>query len=486
MTRRLASVPDTPRRAVLYVRVSDVRGRAGDTFHSPDMQLEAMRALLARTGGLEVAVVTDLDRTGRNFDRDGMREVMRMARASEIDTVAVYDLSRFGRNTGESLRHIRELRDLGVHVASTVEQVDDSPEGQFMLGQFLGMAQLYSDQTGRRWKQVLEQRARQGLTHGTPPLGYRQGPQVEARARVIEPDPDLAPAVAEAFRRMAAGDRIVHVARDLGARRGRPMVTSVLRGLLRNPVYSGQVRTDTGLVPGQHEALVPVALWEQVKLRLDRDARTPVRRLAIAHPLVGLVVCDGCNGHLQQHARGRGDRVLRCTRAMDHADCPGGGVGTPRTVEVEREVRAQLAALLEELRYRPTQPADARSRKTRLQAEVRSVAAERKAAEKALAEAGALVARKVMSERAYQVTAAELEEAIAQLGARELELQGLLGAPAERTRVREGLALLAGWDAMTNVERHRLLQILVQRVTIRRAAYRGEPLSERVRVVPVE
>lgn len=121
----------TPRRQVSYIRVSALMGRGGEQFHSPDLQLQAIREMAGRTQAIEVAVVQDIDRTGRDFNREGIRQVMAMARNHEIDVVGFYDLSRFGRNLAESLGHIRELHDLGVSVASTVENFDDSPEGQF-------------------------------------------------------------------------------------------------------------------------------------------------------------------------------------------------------------------------------------------------------------------------------------------------------------------------------------------------------------------
>src|SRR5207248_2721737 len=150
----------------------------------------AMRDLAARRGLREVMVVEDIDVSGRTFQRAGIQRILEMARSREVDVVALYDLSRLGRNTAESLRTIKELRELGVSVVSTVEQIDDTPEGQFQLGVFLGMAQLYSDQVGRRWQQVITHRAEQGRVHASrPAVGYRRV------GRDIEPDPTVAPLV---------------------------------------------------------------------------------------------------------------------------------------------------------------------------------------------------------------------------------------------------------------------------------------------------
>ena len=67
-TRRLASVPDAPRRAGFYVRVSDVAGREGERFISPELQLDAVTRYAAARGLTHVTTWRDIDVTGRTFE----------------------------------------------------------------------------------------------------------------------------------------------------------------------------------------------------------------------------------------------------------------------------------------------------------------------------------------------------------------------------------------------------------------------------------
>lgn len=120
MPRRPAAVPDHPRRVVLYARVSALMDRGGDNFHSPTVQVGAMRRVT--TGMVEVAVIEDLDRSGRTFDREGIGRIRAMAERREIDALAVYDVSRLGRNVRESLNVLAELAGLGVTILSACEQ----------------------------------------------------------------------------------------------------------------------------------------------------------------------------------------------------------------------------------------------------------------------------------------------------------------------------------------------------------------------------
>lgn len=86
--RRLAAVPDRPLRVVPYIRVSALMGRGGDDFHSPEVQLRAMRR---KTIGMqEVEVIDcDIDRTGRDFAREGIDRIRVLAQTKAIDRKSV-------------------------------------------------------------------------------------------------------------------------------------------------------------------------------------------------------------------------------------------------------------------------------------------------------------------------------------------------------------------------------------------------------------
>ncbi|MGC1213859.1 MAG: recombinase family protein, partial [Micromonospora sp.] len=148
--RALRPVPDAQSRVALYVRVSALMGRSGDNFHSPEVQTTAMRRVT--TGMHEVAVVEDIDRTGRHFSREGIERIRRLALARQIDALAVYDVSRLGRNVKESLTFLAWLAEQGVTILSASEQVDTStPAGRLMLTNMLAIAEYRSDEIGRGW-----------------------------------------------------------------------------------------------------------------------------------------------------------------------------------------------------------------------------------------------------------------------------------------------------------------------------------------------
>jgi DNA invertase Pin-like site-specific DNA recombinase len=482
MPRRLAAVPDSPRRAVLYVRVSAVMGR-GDDFHSPDMQVAAMRQLIARRGMTETAVVSDIDRTGRDFNRDGIRQVLDMAKAGTVDVVALYDLSRLGRNTGESLRVITDLRALGVDVASTVEQIDDTPEGQFMLGQFLGLAQLYSDQMGRRWRQVAQHRAEQGLPiGGTVPIGYRRSTTV--RGAPLEVDPETAPLVVELFERYAAGVTGKTLCADVTRRRGRPFRPSGLRHILENTTYLGRIRLGGRDYPGQHPPIVDEALFARVQRRIVANRAVPRKQLARMYPLTGLVVCAHCDGPMNHHTihdRKYGSRLrLECRGQIERGTCAGPGM--PPAADVEAFLLDQVRKRVALLRVDDVERAAFRAGRARARTDATRLRKELAETETALGRLAGDLARRRISEAAHRVAAKDLEAAREQLAAalEDAEASSALSSPARM--VKAGEQLLALWPDASLEERNRMLRAVIRRVRLRRSDGWREPVARRLEV----
>lgn len=483
MSRHLSPVPDQGDRTVLYVRVSALMGRDGETFHSPELQTRAMRDLISRRGLREVAVVEDIDVSGRTFAREGIQRILIMARAHQVDVVALYDLSRLGRNTAESLRTIAELRELGVTVVSTIEQIDDTPEGQFQLGVFLGMAQLYSDQISRRWTQVHDHRASQGLDHGgAAPLGYVRGSGGQ-----LAVDPVWGPRVREIFQRYANGDTLRQISIDMIAI-GCP-VRSVpgYRGILTSPVYRGMLMRRGVAIPARHERLIGDALWRKVQRRRARDAQTPSRVLERTWSLAGLVWCVHCDGRIKKHTsvshRGgvtRRSVGLVCARRSETGNCE--GIGAPRLAAVEAEVlvkvreRVSLGVVDEGGRL------DAKARKATARSEATRLRREITALERALGRHAAARAKGTLSDAAYVAGAKELEDSMRELHARLDAAEAVEDVVTPRQSHRAMERLLELWGEAAPVERGMLLAPIVRAVRVRRAEYVKEPISDRVDV----
>lgn len=451
--RRLAAVPDSAGRVVAYVRVSDSAGRGGDDFHSPDVQLAAIRRT---TAGLhEVAVIRDIDRTGRHFSREGIERIRRLAEQRQIDAVAVYDVSRLGRNVRESLVFLAWLADQGVTILSACEQVDTStPAGRLMLTNMLAIAEYRSDEIGRGWSGTIARRAERGQHHGRP-LGYIR------RDKQLVPDPVIGPAITEVFRRYGAGEPISEVTRHLAAVRSKAMMTANVKKLLRNPAYLGHVVAGGEQLSGQHEPLVDEVTWRRVQDRLVVDAGIPPRHLAPTWSLVGLCECPAGHRLQRQPHRARdGQMVDRLVCGMGRGGVAGGceGVGRPLLAAVEVEVLRQVADYARGLRLDVgvqasslARMAAGRAGRAGIEREVARV----RAGMVRLAKSRALDG---LSDEVYSQAMAELRES-ERVAVAELARTAAVDVPPDPVEAADGAdALLAMWPDMTHAERGRALR----------------------------
>lgn len=478
--RKLRAVPDNPSRVVCYIRVSALMGRGGEDFHSPEIQLSAIRRSIAMAGLREVAVIDDdIDQTGRTFDRDGIDRVREMADAGQIDAVAVYDLSRLGRNVLESLQFIKWLADRGVGVISTCENVDTStPAGTLMLTQFLSIAQFRSDEIGRHWASIIARRAEQGLTHGTTATGYiKSGKQL-----VIHPVEG--PAMRLAFEQYAEGLAIGEIARQLAVTLGRNQYSTELKKRYKKVVYLGQVILHGRVLPGQHERLVDDATWQACQDRMAAERWVPSRHLGPTWSLVGLTYCP--NGHHVQRNpvadKHDGPKInrLKCHHGSQRGIIGRCSVGSPRLAEVEAELLRRIAEYTRELQddisaraARQTRVANARVEKAALDDQLKNVrsAMSRIAKEWALGR---------LPEHAYQESMRDLQESETALLTAIAAATRVVNLPSPTQMANLGERLLAEWPRMSPSEKNRLLRKLVKRVVVRGPAFYREPEADRV------
>lgn len=485
---RLRSVPAVPL-FVVAVRVSRVQGRSGEAFHSPETQEASARRAVERAGGVVDETVGvrgvfyDLDVSGSvaPSDRPGLGAALELVRAGRIQGVAVHDLSRWSRDTVSGLRELEEVAALGGQVVTGSEHIDlATPGGVFATTVQLAAQQMRRAEAAKAWRETHQSRFDRGLPHGRLPVGYRSDGHGGA-----EPDPVLGPAVAEAFRDYAAGRTSQpQVAERLGRLRGRPMRQGVVSQLLRNDFYVGVVRYNGQQRKGRHQPLVDEVIWRAVQATLaSASAARPV--LNGGSGLSALLACGLCGAPL--HRRGRGalrkdgqqTPLLKCSGRA--AGCP--GIGTPRLADLEAALLDVCAAIAAALPDTQAELADRNSDAARTAALVARLRAQVDGLTSDLGQAGALLARGVLSEAAYAATAGQLEQELAAARAGLLEAEGRAQArvmPAEEGRraVQEMREL---WPFMLGREKHVEVSRFLVRAWLLPAAYRGQAVAERLR-----
>src|SRR5881227_1597799 len=93
----------------IYVRVSDVKGREGDSFISPKEQADRCRSAAAARGLQIGEVFEELNVSGGKMDRPALNEALERIREGTSGGIIVARIDRFGRTVVGALNVIEEI-----------------------------------------------------------------------------------------------------------------------------------------------------------------------------------------------------------------------------------------------------------------------------------------------------------------------------------------------------------------------------------------
>jgi DNA invertase Pin-like site-specific DNA recombinase len=291
-------------------------GRKGPGYISPDVQRESIQRWADYNGVRIVAWHEDYDESGGTQNRPGLRAAMDRIASGRTGGLACWRVDRFARNVGPAEADIELIRSHSARIAFTDENLDTSgPMGAFLMTTLLAMARLQRDRLSMGWATARGRAIARGAFIGKPPLGYRKIRDTNSEhAGCLEPDPQTAPIVQEAYR-LAARDGLHAAARYLKRRfPDQRWAAFTTRRLLANRVYLGESRHGDELVnPAAHEPLVAVGTW----IAAQADS-VPTRMRSLEYPLSGVARCASCGGPLVGqigHARkdGKAPRRYRCS-----------------------------------------------------------------------------------------------------------------------------------------------------------------------------
>lgn len=324
----------SPRRAVLYGRVSKADPRAGTEGRSVDQQLAEMTAQARRENVTIVGPFRDDGISVSRFSGRGARPGWQQTMAAILDSRATelwaWDVSRATRDrpVWVSLINACILGRVKISVNGRLHDPLDADDG-FILDLLAALAVRESAVNSKRILRDVAARAAQGRPHGKLPYGYLREYDPVNRVLLRQvPDPETAPIVAEMTRRVLGGESMYAIAADLNARKvACPQAVRDLRvhghrgdvlwrgdevrDQLLSPtaagqrVHNGQVVADATwpalITPAEHAALVSL-----LRPPGQRQWFGPVK-----HLLTGLAVCGVCEAPLRR-VKNRGYPSYAC------------------------------------------------------------------------------------------------------------------------------------------------------------------------------
>jgi DNA invertase Pin-like site-specific DNA recombinase len=329
-----------------YRRVSQVAGREGDGFQSPEQQAHGI-ANFARLHGHTINPnPPELDISGGRLRRPVLDKIIERIRNGESDGIIVNDLDRYSRDVLGANVLLLEIKEAGGTVLSANENIDVTTDDGMMMFNFrVSMAQNYLAKSRTKWAEAQRHAVEKGIyTENHVPAGYDKG---EDRRLYLSAD---APIIKQAWRMRIAREstrRIVHMLNDkLPLPDGRLWIDTTVERMFAKRIYRGELVRRGFCNPDACEPLLSEAEWQAAQIKTKTSPQTKHENL-----LTGIVRCASCRyamspAYAITKKAGKSHKipVYRCRRVHASGRCPSPSSITRKSLEpyVENAFRSEM------------------------------------------------------------------------------------------------------------------------------------------------
>ena len=290
----------------------------------------------------------------RTKKRDNFLKMIDDCRAGKIDRILTKSISRFARNTLDSLQYIRELKELGIAIYFEKENIDTLlAENETIITLYSAFAQAESEsisgnvRLGKRYK----------FKSGEAPmmfgniLGYAKGK--DGKPVIIPEEAKIIRFIFETFLEGKSFNQISEMLKEKGykTKKGNTEWSPQSVGrILKNEKYKGDVllqktyvsdlfkktvKRNMGelpmyLVTNHHEPIVEPAVFDRARVELARrgsiksmSSKTMTQTATYngKYALTGLVECGDCGSKYKRTTWARNGKkriVWRCVSRLDY------------------------------------------------------------------------------------------------------------------------------------------------------------------------
>ncbi|HAJ90244.1 MAG TPA: hypothetical protein DCM27_04425 [Rhodospirillaceae bacterium] len=263
----------------IYTRKSTEEGLDME-FNSLDAQREACAAYImsqkAEGWGEVKAHYDDGGYSGGNMERPGLRQLLLDIEAGKVHIVVVYKIDRLTRSLMDFSKLVETFDKYGVTFVSVTQSFNTTTSmGRLTLNVLLSFAQFEREVIGERVRDKIAASKKKGMwMGGNVPIGYR----VENRQLI--PDHNHVSTVQRIFERYLELGCVSSLQKELerDGVKSRSWVSKkgikhpscnfsrgLLYKILRNPIYIGQIAHKSEVYDGQHDAIIPRVLWDNVQ-----------------------------------------------------------------------------------------------------------------------------------------------------------------------------------------------------------------------------
>ncbi len=337
-------IQHTKRKVAAYCRVSTDNEDQANSFES---QQRYFRQYIERNPDWELyEVFADEGISGTNTKkRKEFNRMITCAKNGDFDLIVTKEISRFARNTLDSIFYTRELKKHGVGVIFLNDNINTlDGDAELRLAIMSSIAQEESRKTSERVKWGQKRRMEQGVVFGRSMLGY------DVKDGKMYINEDGAKVVRLIFHKFVNEGKGTHViARELREEGVKPMrvkewQNTVILRIIRNEKYCGdlvQKKTYTPdflshekkvnlgqeefvIIKDHHEPIISRELFDKANRILDEKSLSQEGKAKHSnrYPFSGKIKCGCCGrGYVARYkTRKDGSRykAWRCLEAARH------------------------------------------------------------------------------------------------------------------------------------------------------------------------
>lgn len=321
------------------------------------------------------SVYIDEGITGTNTKkRAAFNRMIGDARLHRFDLIVTKEISRFARNTLDSLAYTRELKRMGIGVFFMNDNMNTLKEDSEMLLAIKStLAQEESRSTSARVKWGQTRRMEQGVVFGRSLLGY----DVQGGKMTVNPEgAEIVRLIFHKYVHERKGTTVIaRELREAGYRTLRGSIewrNTVILKILRNEKYCGDLKQKKTITPDylthqkkynhgeeefvflkdHHEPIIDRELWEEAQreiARRDIDGKYGAGH-GNRYPLSGKIKCGECGqsfvSRSRRHKDGSRYKAWRCgtttAEGKRHTDPAGNEIGCDVSFQVRDEVGMEM------------------------------------------------------------------------------------------------------------------------------------------------
>lgn len=245
--------------------------------------------------------------SGGSLKRPALQRLLQDVKDGKVDMIVVYKIDRLTRSLLDFSELIKVLDENQCSFVSVTQHFNTCDSmGKLTLNILLSFAQFERELSSERIRDKIAATKKKGMwTGGCVPLGYDV---VDKKLIVNESEAEVIRFifndylknkserfVAKSVNRAGYTPKM-RIAKNGDIETSPAFVHAMINKILSNPVYAGKVKYKTEMYDGQHEAIIPFEIWEQVQAlkSKNRQGRFNAPRSEKNILLKGLAECGCC------------------------------------------------------------------------------------------------------------------------------------------------------------------------------------------------